>query len=83
MGNHNHRSMEGRQDRELPSFIFNKMEQQIANTEWKTEEGKCTIVVTLTGDMEEGDIMQQAMYTIKGLGFGDVTEEDDDGLEQH
>jgi len=52
------------------------MEQQIANTEWETDEGKCKIVVTLTGDMEEEHIIQQAMYTIKGLGFSTGVDEE-------
>jgi len=60
-----------------------KMEQQTSKTEWINEDGKCEIVVTLTGDMSEEDISNQALYTIKGLGFGVIEEGEQDDLEKH
>ena len=62
------------------------MEQQISRTEWKTENGNCKIIVILNGndgDLDEYDIIEQARYTIKGLGFTGGVEEsgDEDELE--
>ena len=62
------------------------MEQQISRTEWKTENRNCKIIVILSendGDVDEFDIIEQARYTIKGLGFSGSVEEigDEDELD--
>jgi len=62
------------------------MEQQISRTEWKTENGNCKIIVILNdsdGEADEYDIIEQARYTIKGLGFTGGVEEigDEDELD--